>query len=381
MFELANQTRKLKKIGNRHTVKKNKYQQIGGYANWYSIQDAVRQPIWNQVLPDDLKFVCQNLYKLNGTPPAPDIVKKYIEILERQDELFECAMYAIYMELGIIPDKTLTMEKIVEDKEDDIIAIDPNNVTPHLEYIEDVAKLIYFTQLPNPGGANKTKIQQIVLVDNKIEFLLNPLRVQNMFMKDLAVICILQKKDPTILSKLTTDALKDLRAARYGASIEVDAYQTTGKRSRDGFFARQLVHDFRTICGVDRTGGADSFWQIFVRKCNESTTVTNAFFGGAHRDTHYGILAAYVYQLYNANTNINILKEQVLDSLCRKDVSRRFDHPRVIASPYLPDWLELDNELYDGMSLKKVYCTIDPEQLEFIVHLIYLIKKLEPTIT
>jgi len=381
MFELANQTRKQKKFGNRHTVKKTKYQQIGGSADWYIIQDAARQPIWNRVLPDDLKFVCQNLYKPDGVPPAPDIVKKYIEILERQDELFECAMYAIYMELGIITDKSLTMDKIVEDKEDNIIAIDPAAVIPFLEYIEDVAKLIYFTQLPNPGNANKTKIQQIVLVDNGTEFLLNPLRVQNMFMKDLAVICILQKRDPTILGKLTTLPLKDLRAARYGASIEVNAYQTTGKRSRDGFFARQLVHDFRTICGGDRNTGDLSFWEIFVQKCDESTTDSNTFFEGSHRNTNYGILAAYVYQLYKANTNIDILKKDVLDSLCQKDNSRTFTQAVVRASNYLPTWLGLDKELYDGMSLKKVYYTIDPEQLEFIVHLIYLIKKLEPTIT
>jgi hypothetical protein len=346
--------------GRRHTLKNQK-----GGAPWEYIGPS-RKDMWSRVLPEDLKFVLNAGFLGTET----NSVQNYITIVERQDELFVCALKAIYNTLGL-PESPTEEQIIAASKE-----TNETNKASLIEYIYDVYRLIRFTDpTSSPGPDARQKVAQIKN-EPLTDLLLNPMRVQNRFIQDLAAICIQQKQDPTILSILTTDLLKTTRAKRYNASIQVNAYETTSVESRDGFYVSQQISEFKAACNVNKTteNKTPSFWEDFVTSSVTSPTIPDNL-----RQLPYGILAGYIFNKYK-ESSVADLKQTVLTGLARKEESSIFTEEKKEKDPSLPDWVELSKEILLGLPLLKVLQNMDLTQLQFITHLIATIQKNEASV-
>ena len=147
----------------------------------------------------------------------------------------------------------------------------------------------------------------------------------------------------------------------------------TGHKLRDGFFASQFIRDFETAMATNRTAKDTGFWNQFVFGCFDFDIepITD------RRSLPYGLLAAFVFQKYRDNTDPAALKSEILTAISRKSESSTFTEAGT-NDAYRPDWSELTKEVVPGLTMLKVLQNISLEQLQFIVHLIYLIQQKEP---
>jgi hypothetical protein len=95
----------------------------------------------------------------------------------------------------------------------------------------------------------------------------------------------------------------------------------------------------------------------------------------------YSELAAYIFHHYNKKEKD--LKSRVLKALCTKETSTTVNEATLKVDPQFskyPNFDQLNGEVVTGLTMLQVLQNINIEQLQFIVHLIYLIESTEKTL-
>ena len=357
-------SRRKNHVGRRQTKK-----QRGG-APFYTIPVARiedwRSAISDRKLFDSLSTLFENRETMVGR--EEEIMNHYINILERQDDLFAAAMDIIRKKLGVA-------------STDDIIAraveIDGRRAE-FMPYIDDVENLINFTidgAIDRRLGA--TKLQQIRSESESLStLLLFPARLQNVFIQSLAQICVGLLKDADILTKLTSPNAQQILAEQYKAYTHSTAYQMTARDLRDGFFLNQGVADFK--------GNVSQFWKEFVAelvKIRDIANIGEVFTqpGVCPHNLHtvsWGYIAANVYGLAKLGNVEGLLQ--------------LFADPCLTTEPLPEDAgrTHIPNAKYDaavirgGPTFAALMSNMDDTTLQFLLQLSYTIQKLqaeEPT--
>ena len=344
-------TRRNRLSGRRHTKK-----QRGG-ANFYTIP-ATRIDDWREAISDSGIFTSMSTLfedREGMSGREEDIMNHYMNILERQDELFGSAVDIIRKKFNI----TST---------DDIIAraaeIDGRQ-TEFLPYLDDVESLLNFS---SSNGA--TKLQQI-RSESLSTLLLFPARLQNVFIQSLAQICTGLLKDADILTKLTSSNAQQILAEQYKAYTHSTAYQMTARDLRDGFFLNQDVNDFNTT--------VDKFWTDFVAeliKIRDITNIGDIFVGSSEncqQNLHvasWGYIVANIYGLAKLGNLKGLL--QLFSTPCADTA--------LLPSANV-DRLHIPNVKYDAIKIRggptfaALMSNMDDTTLQFILQLTYTIEK------
>jgi hypothetical protein len=282
-----------------------------------------------------------------GWITQPTANEQYTTIVERQDELFMLAMDAIYAEIGA-------------DKEDegDILAkyvtFDKNKEDTLKNYINDIIYLVNLKELKTTAqsgrqSTTKTKFEE-VLAEPMLHLLLNPLRIQNQFIANLATFIV-------NLNPAQLDSIKDnkdltlLLAIRYDSIAKANVLASTSTDIRDGPYITSTTVDIKSMLGTDKLDNTKLFWNKFLSYCqgkNDETfeslssdivTYTEGF--GSQKDRiNTAMYAAYIYGLYSS---------------AKKTMVERV------------------NTFFNGIDIT------ENKQLRFLHHLIYTIESLTPS--
>jgi len=318
---------------------------------------SLRKDKWTPYLKDHehLKFLLDDVpFKIEDTQS----VQHYIAVVERQDELFNYAMDAIYKELGTtrgVDDSALVRASRTA-----------NGKTVIKTYLTELVSLICFG--PPTAG---TKISKI-LTNPVVELLVNPAQLTNIFIADLAAVCILQKFDKTIIQDAVDASIKQTRALRYEAIAEINSRNMTSNKSRDGFYLSQTVVNFRQLAGYDVESITGGFWYKFLNRCIGPNSPTIEI------TERFPYLAAAVFLTYNKpELDFTQLKKMVLTTLLQlpdKTVRRASDPVDA------PDRLEFTKNAVDGITLTQLLSKISMGELQFVVHLCFAITRDEATV-
>lgn len=350
-------TRRIRRQGRNYTRK-----QRGG-AQFYTIP-AARMEDWRSVISDrklldSLSTLFENRETMAGR--EEDIMNHYINILERQDDLFGAAMDIIRKKLDVA-------------STDDIIArakeIDGRRAE-FMSYIDDVENLINFSidgEINHELGA--TKLQQIRSETESLStLLLFPARLQNVFIQSLARICVGLLKDADILAKLTSPNAQAILAEQYKAYTHSTAYQMTARDLRDGFFLNQGVADFKE--------NVDQFWKDFVvelvkiRDGGEIFKLDGDCPQGLHTTT-WGYIAANIFGLSKIGKLDGIL--QIFNDVCLTTPSLPTEDA---GRPHIPNSKYDTIKIRGGPTFAALMSNMDDTTLQFILQLTYTIQKLQ----
>jgi hypothetical protein len=352
-----------------------------GGAAWASIAPE-RLEKWTAALADTgLEFVLNDAWKA-GEKAA----ELYVKLVAEQDTLFDAAVKCMYAEFGIAdPTEAAIIAAVTT----------PGDKSAIFAYLDDAEMLLSFKKSGVSSREAKTKIQQIK-AEGLLALLLNPARVRNTFIHDLAAICVAQKADPTILTQVTDEALKNLRINRYEVLTEGNALTQTGAQLRDGYFVMQKISTFRADLGVDATTGkADRFWSTFLTNCANSNTATVTGFlqkysniegttlraiVGDQGGLPYAALAAFIYNIYatmggDLTTNVltTISTATKSDTLGIAKAANTGIYTLSASTARIdaefPDASELNKDVVAGLTLGQVLSNINLRQLQFIAHL------------
>lgn len=349
-------TRRIHRQGRKYTRK-----QRGGAA-FYRIPseriEAWRSAISDRKLFDSLSTLFEDRESMVGR--EEEIMNHYINILERQDDLFGAVMDIIRKKLGVA-------------STDDIIArsaeIDGRR-EEFMPYIDDVENLINFTV---DGVVNRrlgaTKLQQIRDETESLStLLLFPARLQNVFIQSLSQICVGLLKDADILTKLTSPNAQAILAEQYKAYTHSTAYQMTARDLRDGFFLNQGVVNFK--------GNVNQFWYDFVaelvkiRDGGEIFKLSGDCPQGLHTAS-WGYIAANVFGLAKIKKIDDIL--QIFTDVCLTTPALPADSER----HHIPNAKYDSVKIREGPTFAALMSNMDDTTLQFILQLSYTIQKLQ----
>lgn len=351
-------TRRNRHIGRRHTKK-----QKGG-APFYTIPQARiedwRKAISDKGLTESLETLFEDRERLVGRDI--DVMNHYVNILERQDDLFASALDIIRNKLNITSTDDIIARTDVIDAE--------SRRTEFMPYLDDVETLINFivdeTVDPEHGA---TKLQQIRSTDEPLStLLLFPARLQNVFIQSLARICVELLKDDSILAKLTSLGAQTILAEQYKAYTHSTAYQLTARDLRDGFFLNQGVNDFKAE--------VDKFWRDFVSELIKLPEDKDSLFRqsvGCPRSlkaVSWGYIAAHIYGLAKLGTLDELLS--IFSENCATDMPLS-DAERT----YIPNSKYDTTVVRGGPTFGALMSNMDDTTLQFILQLSYTIKKIQ----
>jgi len=363
-----------------------------------------RNDIWNKIVDVNVnyKWILGNWWNNENK------YQNYIKFIEGQDILFRLAMTGVYKMLKL--SATATQGEIIAA----FNSLPNDYIVQNLyELFFDVARVVYLKD-PAEMDTAHTKLQMIENEDEFLELLLHPARVESMIMKSIAGACILQKKTPDVLkiikeaaapaapaaaapaaapaaaaavapgektsakkeknASITTQfALCHVRALRYAADAQSNAYKLTGKPLRDGFYLSQSVEDFQKM--ITGTTPTDGFWYLFVKACIEDDGVKSLEnLTGPFTVENAAKLAARVFSIYET-TEVTKLKEGVFNNLKEKTE---------VASPAIskdkfPEHAEAMYLTSDARSLNlsNFLTRMNLQYTQFVLHLIATIVRIE----
>jgi hypothetical protein len=253
--------------------------------------------------------------KLKGTPYAfllentwRDTSANVYTVIEQQDNLFMLAMDAIYDKLGAKKDNDIDiMDKYSKYEQKETLT----------SYITDIINVV------NGGPLNSqqtTKFDEVLNTKKEplIHLLLNPLRVQNHFIYNLASFIKNLKENP-IADFDETKA--GLMAIRYDSLVKANTLNLTSTDLRDGPVITSTTSNVTSLLGTNKGDVKDLFWYKFLMFCHLRKTDLNetmlsvdeyikyiqtfrlndSFRINGKEDEYakYPLLAAYVYLIYN----------------------------------------------------------------------------------
>lgn len=414
MSERHRQTQRVRHYAARHTMKAPRLQVGGDRDTWYyHIEDPMRAAAWNAALSanTDLKRFATVIttpgWEKDSTGPITDSqrLKLYVELIERQDEMFRVALSIIYGKLDLDPASD-TLEDEIHEKIDDI-------ATKELtlkEYLKDVVKLIVGIPPNNNYGALFT-YSTTTLKEEKISRLLNdplsqillwPERVSNLLVEYIARILIdLKEKKISNIKAGSGESYKiqnNLQISTFcnkcNSFIQSNALALTYTGLRDGFYIWHETADAvvpQNICpttpcyhltkGAPNNSIIKEFWESF---CEFLDKPDSSYLNDFKRDMAnitFAQLTAYIYKLYLNNNYIDIVRSKILDLNTFQLKTDKKKITTVATSSYRrpPKSLLLltGSETLEGKQLAQLLCALDPSQYSYILHLLYTIKSIE----
>jgi hypothetical protein len=356
-----------------------RYQQVGGGSQLHHISDTVRAPIWNATLSakPDLKMFAGVITEPNwgNTLSSSQKLELYINLVERQDELFSTALDIIYRELGI--DRTAdNLESVVIEKSG-IIESNQENLK---QYLNDIYTLVTCgIDHPKDKKTNQKNFQKHTLfIDEPLSnILMWPERVKNIFVRSIAKILVALKQNPRLLdSTKGKPYLQSMFADIYNTFIQSEILKATSKGLRDGFYLWQALPE--SIITADECADVDmkscvpktgsrSLWGNFCSSyfISNFSVFVNLGEGRLLNTNLFSAILADIFKLYKLN-NANSI---------RKELSTKFPS-QIVASvsdtPYRPKLAESDKTQLGAMMRQ-----LHPEQYTFIFHLLYLMGQIE----
>ena len=351
-------TRRNRHIGRRHTKK-----QRGGAPFYIIPSDRIadwRAAIGDKGLTESLQTLLEDRERLVGRDE--EVMNHYINILERQDDLFAAALDIIRTKLKITTEDDIITRAGVIDVE--------SRRQEFMPYLDDVENLINFvvdeTVDPEHGA---TKLQHIRSTDEPLStLLLFPSRLQNVFIQSLARICVELLKDNSILTKLTTENAQKILAEQYKAYAHSTAYQLTARDLRDGFFLNQGVNDFREE--------VETFWPAFVSELAKLPEDKESLFrqatGCSHslKEVSWGYITAHVYGLAKHGSIDELLL--LFSENCNTE-----EPLTNVERTYIPSSKYDTVKIRGGPTFGALMSNMDDTTLQFILQLSYTIKKMQ----
>jgi hypothetical protein len=304
MFKRARHTLRADHRGLRSTLK----QQRGGASlqtlcGWRKTDPTKTK--WSIVLvKPEFKFLLDG-----GWITQPTATEQYKTIVECQDELFMLAMDAMYAELGIT-DKTNETEILRQ-----YAAYDKSKLSSLTDYIKDVFYVITLKELKTlaasgRGSPSKTKFEEIT-AEPLLHLLLNPLRVQNHFIFNVASFIKNLKENPIAGFD---DTKAGLMAIRYDSLAKANTLNMTSTDLRDGPTLSMTTTSVNSLLGTNKLSINDSFWYKFLAYANNKKpdftsdinieTYTQGVNSWSSMPDSYAILSAYIYSLYKNNKDM-----------------------------------------------------------------------------
>lgn len=335
---------------------------------------AKRSETWSKIATDNYSWILESWTNDNRS--------NYVKFIEEQDSLFALAGQAVYSDLGLGDAPT----------QDEIIATfnkleKGSSVTNYLDYFFDIATMISLTD--TKSGIN-TKLQTIETENEFLDLLLKIKRVQNIFINFLAGVFIMQKFNKSVLDIIKSadkntqkygdltpqETLCIIRAGCYKADAELNALSETGKLLRDGFYVAQDMKEFKTMVSPEAT--IDSFWYHFVKACISDDGIKPlSGLGEIFNVTTAAALAGRVFSIYMKTEDVAKLKEAVFTSFLKISDNRTTDKT---SDPESTDkiYVITSEKRSEQKSLFIFLNKMTPEYIQFVLHLVATIKRLEP---
>jgi hypothetical protein len=156
-------------------------------------------------------------------------VKAFINMIAKQDELFEKAMTIMYNKVEVNPNSVTGVDLIGK-----LSTIDSNKER-FIGYIQDVRNIVYFNKSANTAGTKFYNIITGTEKDPAPALLLYPSRVKNMFIYALASIFYQIKQNGALITpeNLRNPIILSLLSRHYAAYVHEVSFQTTGTDLRD----------------------------------------------------------------------------------------------------------------------------------------------------
>jgi hypothetical protein len=291
-----------------------------GFCSWRP-QNAIAaaRASWKTVLPSELTFLVEGDTWIMD---KEDGEKKYIIIVQRQDELFMLAMRLIYTKIGATEGdessifaaaKTMTLDTQKE----------------CLDYIKDIISIVHLEQDLTSSQLKDTKFDKLLKVNSNgmlnepfLHLLINPQRVQNQFVSNMAMILYLLKKNDVL------DSIKDdidqlsLLAVRYDSVTKANALANTSIDLRDGPNIVINTSDVTTMFGTNISDKSKMFMLNFLLRCVgkyydkdsiKTYTIEDLNVSSLPRTMpladRYALLSAIIYYSYNNGSRTSILSD------------------------------------------------------------------------
>jgi hypothetical protein len=283
-----------------------------GFCSWRTDKRAALE-VWQTVITDSSPFV----FLLTG-----DLIteEQYITIVQQQDNLFMLAIDIIYNTLGAKKgDEADIIKKVKEFKGDQA------QLTTYIKDVISIVQLeIDFSKF------NGTKFDKLLKLDNEplLHLLINPQRVKNQFVENMAQFIIVMKKTNMLENIKDNNDLISLLSIRYDSVMKANALATTSIDLRDGPNLVFSTGDITTMFGTNISNKANMFMYQFLLRCankyydgtkiNESTpdSIIKVWsIRGLSEKDRYAIISAFVYNVYKNNTGdvINYFKGIMID--------------------------------------------------------------------
>ena len=396
---MSDHHRRTQKISHHEARRRTLRAQVGGGPKdgftWYHIADPERATNWNAALgmagSGLQQFAGVFTEEGWGARTPSQKLDLYIQLIERQNEMFRMALNIIYAKLGIDPQSATLLDDVIA-KLGTIESLGEVNLKA---YIVDVFCLITGVV---PGSAAMNTILELkrdiryaekiarLMDDTLPQILLWPERVSNIFVEYIARTLISLKKDHTELDAVLAErdpivkkTKQDAFTNTHTAYIQANAVLTTSLGLRDGFFLWQELaypqaprdtcpRDTRSDCGQLETKDV-SFWFQFCNKMETSVTEDVNTFKGLNTNPSsilYSQLVAYVYKIYKEQS-VSAVRSAILNSSNFASgtaiKSNSTYRPRDIVTQEIP-----------GANVLRV---LDPAQYTFLLHLVYTMGVLE----
>ena len=335
--------------------------QIGG-APLYFIP-AVRRADWQEALQTaNLADVFPNIWddaRGGPTVEASSKMEEFFATLERQDELFEMALNIIRNKLGPLAQNSDTIVR-------NAVAIDSRRAEL-LEYLKDAEALVVFKGSPARRAASPQNTKFGTIYNTRTEtlptLLLFPARVRNVFLEALANIIVYL--DDATLGLLAEDAAQLIMKDQLESYAQAYAYSMTARQLRDGFYVAQTTAEYAT--------SMTTFWRDLIAEMvsiKDVTALTDLFRpNGACQHlitvSTFGYLAAHLWKAHRLGADINSILA-LFNTPCS---------PSTDAGRLMRPEAEFDSVIVRDVQLGNLFTHMEPQVLEFILHLWYLIQK------
>jgi hypothetical protein len=296
----------------------------------------------------------------------------YIELIERQDELFLKAVSIIYKQLDIDPNSDDLETKVFGA----LSRIPSSTQSTYRQYISDVYYLVTCSkpdlniEIEKYDKYNKQPF--ILKMEPLAHILLLPYRVTNMLISSIAKIFISLKDNPALLTTASngTTEIQGMFALVYNTFIQQEALNATSINLRDGFYLWQksmvgvvpldeCVNKKPTQC-EDNYRDKILLWQNFCHYYRDSKQLPHSL------NTGFSHILADIFNIYK-----NAGKDKTIRDIYMEKFKPIAETEAQISS-FRPNIVsELDTPESNMMRM------LDPKQYTFIFHLLYTLEKLD----
>jgi hypothetical protein len=339
-----------------------------GGAAWYS-GFGVRKAAWMDAPIYDTTVGKLFPLHFSDDPRVADksaMLEEHFQILEMQDELFNVALNLIRAKVKRDLSLGELTEEVIRTNADKIDAIVDWNA-----YLDDVEGLINLKIDTEEDGVDGLTKLQSIKKESLSTLLLFPQRANNQFVQLLANVLIVLKQS-NVLNTLTSPSLITIAVDQYQSNVYGNAYLSTARALRDGFYLGQGEKDFLTEQIEGKQYWSNLITQLVaIKKGGYAVPTFLEEEATGWIDTTAKLFAVYAGTGLEPTTLFNELFKDVTTNIMLGSSTR--DREFSPASEY--DKIPIRNTTY-GDIIKK----IKDETMQFVLHLAYTIRKNEASV-